>query len=257
LKEVRASRLAYLPRMLSRLKVFNDAGTLSVGITIANVHKDTTIYVAPGQSILEPDVGPEGDRLVALALAVRKLALEAPRQGEVVTDLKDGLTRIVAKELAPEHLHLGIHHGRELPPRAGDRPPGPTEDKAPHPMEGWFVTIQGPYLFSQRLPDPANPQDPTRHLQLSAAELRGLAKLLLDEGALDMPARLMKNDRHGKGLRTWTFLHASAFGKRVDFTTGREKILPPEDRRRFGRIYERLHQLHLRALREGRPRQWY
>src|SRR5262245_17373203 len=126
-------------------------------LLIRNWQHDVAYTVPPERSIYKPeaDRGAEGERLAELARAVRAVAVKASAKSREVTGLADGLQKIVKNELAPEHLQLYVNRDR-MTPRDKPEKPAPNADRiaagADQLLDGWRLTVQGPFVRAHRYP---------------------------------------------------------------------------------------------------------
>jgi RNA polymerase sigma factor (sigma-70 family) len=253
LKRLRTFRPGAFPGRLGKYQDFNTS-FLEMSVQVTNVRKHILLYVPAGRSIYQPALGPEADRLVELARAVRRDALQAAPVPAMPDSLENGLDNIVRKKLALEHLVIGLHHRQPLPAvkDGGGRGRGKAGEKIAPPAKGWMMSIQGPFVRTQRWSTLAREPNEYFVLVLTRQEVRDLAQFLLDNRADDLPAHLERNDRRGQPFAPSTDFQVIILQHKINLTDGDAVRLDPKGRLQFQRVYDRLHRLHRRALREGR-----
>jgi RNA polymerase sigma factor (sigma-70 family) len=237
---------------------------VGVSLLIRNRQHDVGYTVPAGRSIYKPeaDRGAEGQRMAELVRAVRAIAVKAAAKSRAVTGLADGLQKIVRKELAPEHLQLHIHRDRMVPQDKPEKP-APNIDRiagAGKLLDGWRLTVQGPFVRAHRYPWHFTEPPPTVEatLILSRDEVVELAKLLLDADLANLPRSLVPNQKPAKGEYFVSRMNATVVRPVLEFTVGKQLIgkdlqVPPSRLKAWERMIERLDQLSQRVVQQGEP----
>jgi RNA polymerase sigma factor (sigma-70 family) len=274
LKLAQAARLGtIMPRQIGEMplpkvpplqprSVLDPPYALSVSLQINNIQKDVFYYVPGGRSLYKPPWGPAAQRVAELGLAVREACQKAAAKSAQVDGLKDGLEKIVRKELPPEHLRFSLRF--EKCERWGKVQRGQTvRDLPPNAvrvLESWTIAVDGPFARAERFPRNKPDFTPLETiLLLSGDELRELAKTFLAAEVAELPQRLVPYAPPMQGPFPAFAFQARVVKPVLYVTLGRELggqkavQVAPAHRKDFNGVVERLERLNRRVLAEGEP----
>jgi hypothetical protein len=179
--------------------------------------------------------GTQSPQLAQLAREVLDLCEGPGRTGVTAAGVSDGLRRVAAGELAPETLSVTLHRKLEGPGGPG--------------LEGFLLRVAGRRVETRTHGKAAGYSNPAT-LELEAEDLAGLARALAEADPDALPVNLYAPH--------YTDLAIEVLGHEVTVQARRFAGLEPtthgEKQAAFDRAFERLRQLHRRALQAGKPR---
>lgn len=152
--------------------------------------------------------------------------------GVAAADLNEGLEKVSRGDLAPEAFQVLLHH----------------KPKSMETEDGFLLRLSGSHVTTRGYDPAASLLDPLS-LTLSPAEVADLARELASLNLPELPINLFAQDytdltvdvlNHKKSVQ------ARQFGNMTSTTHGERQL-------DFERIYNALHQLHVRVLSEGEP----
>lgn len=199
----------------------------SVGLTVGNLTK----YV------LQREKGRQSKELKELANGILEICEKLARSGTAVATLGEGLSKIAQRQLAPETLELLVHRKIQ-------------DGTQEYGVDGWLMRIEGRHATTQTLTKGEGYTDPLR-LELTQEALSELAQVLLNHDVQDLPVNLYAphyTDLVVQVLDREKNVQARQFSGMLPTTHG-------ERQTHFENIYQALHDLHLRVLKEGKHAQ--
>jgi hypothetical protein len=177
--------------------------------------------------------GEQSQEFASLAEKLLAICEQPAQKGVEAASLNDGLKNLASGELAPEALQVTVQRRFAKPDaEAGEA--------------GWILQLEGRRVLAEVLPA-GKTILPDKLLILSDAEFHGLARLLADSRAGEIPINVYAPEYTDIQLTALRWSRAISGRRFLNLTPETHG----EKQRSFDRLYEAFKALHERARRDG------